>query len=70
MTEKPPTWPSGRQASQPTSLLVAPQAAEVILAAAATPAWVWTAPRGAPVVPEVAMTTASPSSTGRPPLRW
>ena len=66
ITEKPPTWDNGRQASHHVSPAT-PVATEVAYAAYSMLRWVCTAPLGAPVVPDVAMTSASPSSTGRPP---
>ncbi len=63
-TESPPTWASGRQHSQRSAEGSTPRYALVASAEAATAAWVSTTPFGAPVVPDVAMTRASPFSTG------
>ena len=64
-TDNPPTCDSGRQASHVSSPVTA-RRADVAVADAATASWVSTTPRGVPVVPLVATTSASPSSTPRP----
>ncbi len=66
-TERPPTWLSGRQASQRCLSASTPSRAEVARAEAATAVWVRTTPFDAPVLALVATTRASPSSTGTAP---
>src|SRR5690606_32828800 len=63
-TERPPTWASGRQASQRSAPGSTPRRALVARAEAATASWVSTTALGSPVVPLVATTSASPSATG------
>ena len=64
-TASPPTWASGRQASQWSSLVDAEPVAASPAPRRATASWVSTTPFGAPVEPLVATTSASPGSTGR-----
>ena len=66
-TARPPICASGRQASHVWRAGSTPSRAEVASAEAAMASWVSTTPFGSPDVPEVATTSASPSSTGMPP---
>ena len=63
-TDSPPTWASGRQASQRSASGSTSSRALVARADASTAAWVRTTSLGSPVLPLVATTSASPSSTG------
>ena len=67
-TLSPPTWDSGRQASQWSSWVTSSRA-HVATADARTASWVSTTPFGTPVEPLVATTRASPGSTGAPSSR-
>ena len=63
-------WLRGRQASQRCVAGSTPSRAEVAFADAATALWVRTAAFGSPVLPLVATTRASPSSTGTRSGPW
>ncbi len=67
MTDNPPMCEIGRQHNQRSDAGSTPRRPEVISADASIASWVNTTPLGRPVVPLVAITTASPGSTGRPP---
>src|ERR671910_2839665 len=64
ITARPPTWASGRQASQRSAPGSTPSRAVEAWADAATASWVSTTALGSPPVPLVATTSASPSATG------
>ena len=68
MTENPPMCDSGRHASQ-WSVVVTFSRALVARADDSSARWVRTTPFGMPVEPLVAMTNASPGSTGSPSRR-
>ena len=68
-TPSPLTCDSGRQHNHLSRAGSTPSRLLDAAADAATAARVRTTPRGSPVVPEVATTKASPSSTGRLPVR-
>src|SRR5918995_1180711 len=63
-TARPPTWASGRQASQRSVAGSTPSRADEARADAATASCVSTTALGSLLVPLVATTSASPSSTG------
>ena len=63
-TARPPMWASGRQASHVWRVGSTASCAEVARADASTASCVSTTPFGCPDVPDVATTSASPSSTG------
>ena len=70
-TDSPPTWARGRQASQAWRAGSTPSRSEVASADARRASWVRTTPLGWPDDPLVAITSASPSSTGSPPaITW